>query len=306
MDWTDLAITVPVENIDEAAAVAQMVAGAGIYIEDYSDLEEKTLEIAHIDLIDEELIQKDRTKAVIHIYLAQDYSPAEPISYIGQRLESCGIPFEIATSGVKEENWATAWKRYYHPIELSEKLAICPSWENIAPKPGQKVICLDPGMAFGTGTHETTRLCLKLLESQLKEGMSMLDVGTGSGILAICAKLLGSGRTVGVDIDPVAVRTAKENAELNNCGDIELLCGDLAQDVEGRFDVICANIVADAILRLAKDLPQLMHEESVCVVSGIIDTRREEVEDGLKAAGLIPFEVELQNGWAAIACKKAV
>lgn len=306
MDWTDLAITVPVENIDEAAAVAQMVAGAGIYIEDYSDLEEKTLEIAHIDLIDEELIQKDRTKAVIHIYLAQDYSPAEPISYIGHRLEECGIPFVIATSGVKEENWATAWKRYYHPIELSEKLAICPSWENIAPKPGQKVICLDPGMAFGTGTHETTRLCLKLLESQLNSGMSMLDVGTGSGILAICAKLLGSGRTVGVDIDPVAVRTAKENAELNNCGDIELLCGDLAQDVEGQFDVICANIVADAILRLAKDLPQLMHENSVCVVSGIIDTRRREVEDGLRAAGLVPFEVELQNGWAAIACKKAV
>ena len=134
----------------------------------------------------------------------------------------------------------------------------------------------------------------------------MLDVGTGSGILAICAKLLGSGRTVGVDIDPVAVRTAKENAELNGCGDIELLCGDLAQDVTGSFDIICANIVADAILRLAKDMPHLMHKNSVCVVSGIIDTRRQEVEDGLRNAGLIPFAVELQNGWAAIACKKAV
>lgn len=306
MDWTDLAITVPVEKLDEAAAIAQMVAGAGIYIEDYSDLEEKTLEIAHIDLIDEELIQKDRSKAIIHIYLAQDYSPAEPIAYIGRRLEDCGIPFEISSSGVKEENWATAWKRYYHPIELSEKLAICPSWEEFSPRPGQKVICLDPGMAFGTGTHETTRLCLKLLESQLKEGMSMLDVGTGSGILAICAKLLGSGRTVGVDIDPVAVRTAKENAELNGCGDIELLCGDLAQDITGSFDIICANIVADAILRLAKDMPHLMHKNSVCVVSGIIDTRRQEVEDGLRKSGLIPFAVELQNGWAAIACKKAV
>jgi len=306
MDWTDLTVTVPTENIDEAAAIAQMVAGGGIYIEDYSDLEEKTLEIAHIDLIDEELIQKDRNHAVIHIYLPPDYSPAEPISFIGQRLESCGIKFEIATSGVKEENWSTAWKNYYHPIELSSKLAICPSWEEFDAKPGQKVICLDPGMAFGTGTHETTRLCLGLLEEHLTSGMSMLDVGCGSGILAICAKLLGSGRTVGVDIDPVAVRTARENAELNGCGDIELLCGDLATDIEGKFDVICANIVADAILRLAKDLPALMHDNSICAVSGIIDTRREEVEEGLKEAGLIPVKVELQNGWAAIACKKAV
>lgn len=306
MEWTDLSIKVSVENLDDAAAIAQMVSGSGIYIEDYSDLEEKTLEIAHIDLIDEELVAKDRSKAVVHIYLPPDYSPAEAISYIGKRLESCGIAFEITTDGVKEENWATAWKRYYHPIELSDKLAICPSWENFAPKKGQKTICLDPGMAFGTGTHETTRLCLKLLEDELKEGMSMLDVGCGSGILAICAKLLGSGRTVGVDIDPVAVRTAKENAALNGCGDIELTCGDLACDISGTFDVICANIVADAILRLAKDLPQLMHPNSVCAVSGIIDSRRQEVEEGLKAAGLIPFKVELQNGWAAIACKKAV
>jgi len=305
MDWTDLTITVSIKHLDQASAIAQMVSGSGIYIEDYSDLEQGTLEIAHIDLIDEDLIKKDRDKAIIHLYLPPDYSPAEPITFIGNRLESCGIEFEIATGGVKEENWSTAWKNYYHPIELSDKLAICPSWEQFAPKPTQKVIRLDPGMAFGTGTHETTRLCLKLLEANMDEGMSMLDVGCGSGILAICAKLLGSGRTMGVDIDPVAVRTANENAELNGC-DIEFYCGDLATGIKEQFDVICANIVADAILRLAKDLPHLMHDSSVCVVSGIIDTRKEEVEEGLRAAGLEPFTVELQNGWAAIACKKAV
>lgn len=306
MDWTELSITVPVAHIENASAIAQMVAGAGIYVEDYSDLEEKTLEIAHIDLIDEDLVKKDRNTAIIHIYLSPDQSPAEPISYIGSRLESCNIPFTISTAGVREEDWATAWKTYYHPIELSDKLAICPSWEDYTPKPNQKVICLDPGMAFGTGTHETTRLCLSLLEDALSEGMSMLDVGCGSGILAICAKLLGSGRTVGVDIDDVAVRVAKENAELNGCKDIELLCGDLATDIIGTFDVICANIVADAILRLAKDLPSLMHDKSICIVSGIIDTRRSEVEEGLIAVGLTPVRVEEQNGWAAIACKKAV
>jgi len=304
MDWTDLSVTLPVEYVEEASAIAQLVAGAGIAIEDYSDLEERTMEIAHIDLIDEELLAKDRTKAIIHMYIAPEQSPAEAIAFVGRRLEECGIPFNVSTNAVCEENWATAWKAYYHPIELSEKLAICPSWEKYEPREGQKVICLDPGMAFGTGTHETTRLCLSLLEQELKEGMSMLDVGTGSGILAICAKLLGSGRTVGVDIDEVAVRVAKENSELNHCVDIEYLCGDLAQDVEGKFDVICANIVADAILRLSKDLPKLMKDDGVCVVSGIIDTRSREVIDGLCEAGLSPVTIREENGWTAIACKK--
>ncbi|WMJ82625.1 50S ribosomal protein L11 methyltransferase [Oscillospiraceae bacterium LTW-04] len=306
MDWTELSITVPTAQAEDACAIAQMVAGGGIYLEDYSDLEEKTLEIAHIDLIDESLIKKDRSKAVIHLYLSPGQSPAEALAYIGSRLDNCGIPFSVDTTDVREEDWANAWKTYYHAIALSDKLAICPSWEQYTPAPGQKVICLDPGMAFGTGTHETTRLCLSLLEDALQPGMSMLDVGCGSGILAICAKLLGSGRTVGVDIDEVAVRVAKENAALNNCGDIDILCGDLATDIEGSFDVICANIVADAILRLAKDLPALMHEKSVCIVSGIIDTRCAEVEQGLMAAGLTPVRKALQNGWAAIACQKAV
>lgn len=306
MDWTELSITVPTAQAEEACAIAQMAAGGGIYLEDYSDLEEKTLEIAHIDLIDEELIKKDRSKAVIHLYLSPGQTPDETLSYIGSLLTSCGIPFSVATTGVREEDWANAWKTYYHSIALSDKLAICPSWEQFTPQPGQKVIHLDPGMAFGTGTHETTRLCLSLLEDVLQDSMSMLDVGCGSGILAICAKLLGSGRTVGVDIDEVAVRVAKENAAFNHCGDIEILCGDLATDIEGPFDVICANIVADAILRLAEDLPALMHEKSVCIVSGIIDTRRDEVEQGLIAAGLTPVRTALQNGWAAIACQKAV
>lgn len=306
MDWTDLAITVPVNRLCEAEAIAQMVSGAGLYIEDYSDLEEKTLEIAHIDLIDEALLKKDRSKAVIHIYFSPETSIAEHAAFIGRQLTSCGIPFEQSSNGVREQDWATAWKKYYHPIELSEKLAICPSWEHYSPKAGQKVICLDPGMAFGTGTHETTRLCLSLLENHLSSGMSILDVGCGSGILAICARLLGAGTAVGVDIDAVAVRTARENALLNGCRDIKFICGDLAQDITEQFDVICANIVADAILRLSNNLPALMHEKSVCIVSGIIEERCVEVQSGLVAQGLIPIEKRLENGWAAIACKKAV
>jgi len=305
MDWTDLAVTVPAARAEEAAAIAQLVAGAGIYIEDYSDLEEQARAIAHIDLIDEALVQKDRTKAVIHIYLAPDRLPAEAAAVLRERLSACGIAHAIETRGVHEEDWANAWKAYYHPIELSDRLAICPSWEAFEAKPGQKVLRLDPGMAFGSGTHETTRLCLCLMEESLAPGASMLDVGTGSGVLAICAKLLGSGRTVGVDIDETAVQVAKENAAQNGCGDAEFFCGDLARDVRGAFDVICANIVADAILRLAGDLPRLMAPGGVCIVSGVIDTRRDEVLAGLSAAGLLPETCREENGWVAIRCKKA-
>ncbi len=305
MDWTDLAVTLPVERVEEAAAIAQLAAGGGIYIEDYSDLEEQTKKIAHVDLIDEELVKKDRTKAVLHIYVAPGQSPAETAAFLEQRLSACGIGYSLSFTGVREEDWSTAWKSYYHPIELSDRIAICPTWEEYEARPGQQVIRLDPGMAFGTGTHETTRLCLALLEEYLKPGMSMLDVGCGSGILAICAGLLGSGRTVGVDIDPVAVRTAKENAAFNGCGEIGFFCGDLARDVAGPFDVICANIVADAILRLAGDLPRLMAEGGVCVVSGIIDTRKDEVLAGLRAAGLVPVALREESGWVAVACEKA-
>ena len=305
MDWVDLAVTVPVARVDEAADIAEVVATAGISIEDYSDLEQGAMEIAHIDLIDEDLIKKDRTHAILHLYLSPDRSPAEVREFLTARLDECGIEHSIALANVREEDWATAWKAYYHPIELSDKLVICPSWEHVDTRPGQQIICLDPGMAFGSGTHETTQLCLALMEKALRPGDAMLDVGCGSGILAICAKKLGAGRTVGVDIDEVAVRVAGENAEINACGDIEFVCGDLARDITGKFRVICANIVADAILRLAPDLPKLLDEGGRCIVSGIIDSRRDEVIAGLRAAGLSPVEIAERRGWVAIACERA-
>lgn len=303
MDWTQLSITVDTKDTDTAAAIAQMVAGGGIYIEDYSDLEEQTLAIARIDLIDEELRAKDKQKSIIHLYVAPDAQLGEYIRFVGDRLTAAGITFSLTTDSVRELDWSTAWKQYYHPIVLSDRIAVCPTWEEYSPAPGQQVIRLDPGMAFGTGTHETTRLCLLLVEEYLQQGDAMLDVGCGSGILAICAKLLGAGRTVGVDIDPVAVRTAADNCSQNNC-DIELVCGDLATDINGSFDLIAANIVADAILRLAPDIPKLLTRRGVCIFSGIIDSRKDEVLAGVTACGLTPFAVREENGWVAIAARR--
>ena len=298
-DWTDLKIAVPAERCGDAAAIAGLIAPDGLYIEDYSALEETVLEIAHIDLIDEELLLKDRQTAVIHLYLSPESSPAEPVSFLGCRLEAAGIPFSLTAGNLREEDWATAWKRYYHPLEVSPRLAICPSWEAFSPREGQIVLRLDPGMAFGTGTHETTRLCLELLEAALRPGMSMLDVGCGSGILAIAAKMLGSGETVAADIDPLAVRVAAENAERNGVS-LDLRCGDLAEQVSGTFDVVCANIVADAIIRLAPSLPALMKPSSAFIASGIIAERRADVETALRAAGLCPKEAREDKGWCAV------
>lgn len=299
MEWTDIQLVVSVDHLEKAAEIATMVAGAGIYIEDYSDLEQGAWEIAHIDLIDEDLLAKNRQEAIIHIYQAKDQSPAELLSFMSGRLEELEIPYRISMDNLREEDWATAWKKYYHPFSLTDKLAVCPSWEEYQPKAGQKVITLDPGMAFGTGTHDTTQLCLCLLEKYMVSGEDMLDIGTGSGILAIGAKLLGSGRTLGVDIDPVAVRVAKENAEINKVV-ADFSCSDLVTEQIGQFDVICANIVADVIIRLAPTLPALLKAGGRFIASGIIDTRKDDVLTAVEALGLYPKEIMEQKGWVAI------
>lgn len=306
MDYLELRVAVPAGRLDEAAAVAQLAAPGGIYIEDYSDLEQSVLAIARTDLIDEALRQKDRKIAVIHLYLPAG-QPAQPAAdFLRERLIACGIEFSLTDAPVSQEDWANSWKQYYRPIVLSDRLAVCPSWESLPQRAGQRVIRLDPGMAFGTGTHETTRLCLSLIEAYLTEGARVLDVGCGSGILAIAARLLGAGSAAGVDIDATAVRTARENAQRNSCGEIEFFVGDLAGGFDGTFDLICANITADAIVRLACDLPARMAADGVCILSGILAERRDEVALCLSLSGLVAVESRTENGWAALVCRRAV
>ena len=308
MDWTDVQITVPAKDIDTAAAIAQMVVPYGIYIEDYSDLTEEAPRIAHIDLIDEELLAKDRSNAVIHIYISPEQSPSEAIAYLAARLDQEPIPYRVDTGAVKEEEWATAWKDYYHPTPIGKKLVVCPTWEEYAPREGEVVLRLDPGMAFGTGTHHTTRLCAGMLEETVTPGCRLLDMGTGSGILSIAALLLGAKEAVGVDIDPVAVRTAGENARLNGFGPDRFtpLCGELARDkklaerIGGGFDLIAANIVADVIIAIAPAFRRHLRPGGIAVCSGIILPRKGEVLAALEEQGLSVSEVEERDGWCAV------
>ena len=198
MNWTDLKITVSTKDAETAEAIAQMAVPYGIYIEDYSDMLELVPQIAHIDLIDEDLLARSRTEAILHLYLPPEENPAEASAFLTHRLEAEGIPYRIETDQtLAEEDWANAWKRFYHPTHLGKRLVVCPSWEEYTPTPEELVMTLDPGMAFGSGTHHTTRLCCELLEQLPVEHTRILDMGTGSGILSIAALMLGAQEAVG-------------------------------------------------------------------------------------------------------------
>ena len=304
MEWTDIRITVPQQYAETAEAIATMVSNGGIYIEDYSDLEQQAWEIAHVDLIEQELLDKPRDIVIVHMYLAPDENPAEVLPLFRERLDAAGVPYTLDTAGVQQEDWQNAWKKYYHAMDIGSRLAIVPGWESY--DTDRIRITMDPGLAFGTGTHETTALCLELLDSLVQGGERVLDVGTGSGILAIAALKLGAREADGVDIDPMCVRTAGENAERNGVdGRFRVLVGDLSDKAESVYDIITANIVAAAILSLAPAVPALMAPGAKFICSGIIDERKDEVLAGLQASGLRPVEIKEKRGWVCILCEKA-
>lgn len=302
MNWTEITVKIPTEYTDTAAAIANMTVPYGIYIEDYSDLEAKAEEIAHIDLIDEELINKDRTEALIHIYISECDNAAEALAFLKERLTAENIPFSCGAEGVNDADWSENWKKYFHATEIGDKLAIVPSWEEYDNKENRKILHIDPGAAFGTGTHATTSLCLSMLENYVVEGSKMLDIGCGSGILSIASVLLGAETAVGVDIDAQSVKTAKENAELNNVsGKTEYIVGDLADKINGKYNVVCANIVADVVIRLLGDVRAFMEENAVLLVSGIIDARENDVLAAAEKHGFKVKEKQYKDNWCAFA-----
>ena len=196
---------------------------------------------------------------------------------------------------------------YYKPLHIGKKMVIVPAWEEYTPTEGEIIVRMDPGMAFGTGTHETTRLVIELLEQKVKQGARVLDVGCGSGILAICAKKLGAAECRAYDIDPVAVRVAREN--IKDSGEENVTCdvSDLLRGVDlagGKYDLICANIVADIIIRMAPDVGAYMKDDGVLLASGIISERAEEVMAAIRENGLTIAEVHEDNGWCALVVTK--
>lgn len=306
MDWTEIKITVPAADAGRAADIANMAVPYGLYLEDYSDLEQGAREIAHVDLIDEELLARDRTRAVVHLYISPEENPAEAAAFLRERYAAAGIGFELTTGEVSEEDWANNWKKYFKPLPVGGRLLICPTWEPVPPSGGRAVLRIDPGMAFGTGGHETTRLVLEALERHIRGGETLLDVGCGSGILSIAALLLGAERTAGVDIDALAVKTAVENGELNGMRPPRYTIhqGNLVDKIGGEYDIVAANIVADAIISLSADIPPFLKPGGVYIASGIIDTRERDVLAALERCGFEVTERYERGGWLCLVSKK--
>lgn len=304
MNWTEIIAEVNSSDLYTAENIANMTVPYGIYIEDYSALEQEVLEIAKIDLIDEELLRQDRTKGKIHIYISPEANPAESLAFLKERFEAEGIEYRLYSDECDVESCLENWKKYFNPINIGEKLLIRPVWRDDYDPQGRIVLNLEPGLAFGTGTHETTRLCLQALEKHVKKGDNMLDVGCGSGILSVAALLLGAEKATGIDIDPLAVKSSIENAQRNNVADRYTgIHGNLAEKANGCYDIITANIVADAIIMLSGDIEKLMNDKTIYIMSGIIDTRLDDVLSALPDTLEIIEQYE-EKGWICLAAIK--
>ncbi len=306
MSWTEVIVEVDADNIDLAGDIAQMVVPYGIYIEDYRNLEEETWEIANIDIIDEELLKKDRTKGFVHIYISPEENPLEATAFLSERYNAVSIKHKIDTKACKNEDWENNWKAYFKPIPVGEKLLIRPLWEEKVDAGDRKILDIEPGLAFGSGTHETTRLCLETLEKYIDEDKTVLDLGCGSGILSIASLLLGAKNATGVDIDKLAVKTARENGKVNGFDETKftVLNGNLADKVSGKFDVIVANIVADIIILFTAQVSDYLKDDGVFITSGIIDVREDEVKTAFEKYGFEIIARHEKNGWVCFECRK--
>lgn len=299
MDYRQIKVKCKTADLEKVCAVMSMIDN-GLMIEDYSDIEE-TFKNVYADLIEDDLLAADKTHSAVSVFISEERNPEESLYFLNERIAADDLDCEVEVINVSDEDWANSWKKYYHPIKAGNRIVIVPAWEEYEKKDGELILKMDPGMAFGTGTHETTRLVIKEIENYVKPGDTVLDVGTGSGILSIAASLLGATSVNAYDIDPTAVRIAKENAKDNGCNNITVDTSDLLSNVERKqYDLICANIVADIIIRMSKDLYKFAHENTVFIASGILTERRDEVLDAMNKTPFKYVSEISENGWCVI------
>lgn len=300
-EWIKLSLVGKQTDVEILTAVISMIEN-GVMIEDYSDVSTDGLYGA---LIDESILNADKTRVTVSVFIPAERSVAEARAFLAERIETLQLEAEIITEGMCEEDWAEAWKKYYHPIRIG-RVTVVPAWEEYTPEVGELILRMDPGMAFGTGTHETTRLVMEMLSEEIRGGERLLDVGTGSGILALTAAKLGADECYAYDIDPVAVRVARENIEKDGaknvyCGIADLLDG---VDTSSLYDFVVANIVADIILRLLPSLGSVMKVGARAILSGIIGERADEIRGVLEENGFSLVREASERDWYALLIQK--
>ncbi|MFS8540542.1 MAG: 50S ribosomal protein L11 methyltransferase [Tissierellales bacterium] len=310
MKWIEVQIKTTTELEEIVCGIMYDLGVSGLAIEDPNDILAFQQSEENWDFIDPELINQDYEGVIIKAYFPESDDITDKIELVRENIErnplietgkSLG---QVTVSEINDMDWAENWKKYYKPVRIGDKIVIKPSWEDYEQKDGDIVIELDPGMAFGTGTHETTILCVEALEKYVKKDAIVYDVGCGSGILSIVAAKLGAKKVIGIDIDDLSVKTSKENVKINGVEEIvEIVKGNLLDNVSGKADIIVSNIIAEIIINMIPNLKDYLIHNGIFIASGIITEKLEKVKEALVNNGFSIVEEKTMNDWAVIIAK---
>ena len=308
MQWAEVSVDTSHEATELVSEILQELGAAGVVIEDLALLNEY-IRSGLWDYTD--LKESEETEAVrVKAYWALDEELEGKLQRLAVRLDGLaahGIDTgagAVSWKAVADEDWAETWKEFFHTEKIGARTVIKPTWEEYEAGAGEIVAELDPGAAFGTGQHATTALCIRALEELVRPGMTVFDIGTGSGVLAIVAAKLGAKRVEAVDFDPVAVRVARENVRQNGAEDVVRTGqSDLLKSVEGEADLIIANIIADIIVRLFGEVEAHLAPDGTMLLAGIIEDRLQDVVEAAALHGFAVEKIEQEKGWAAIIVK---
>ena len=307
--WAEISIHTTQEATEAVAAVFHELGAGGVVIEDPDLIQSYRRSGNWTDCIFPDEPAVDFVTVVA--YLPSDEELPGKLRILSSRIDELAGhsldkgPGTIRWREVRETEWADSWKQYFHTSRIGEQFVVKPSWEEYTAQPGDLVLEMDPGMAFGTGTHGTTILCLESMEDMVRPGMTVFDIGAGSGILSIAAAKLGAARVAAIEYDAMATETARHNVTANGVGDVvEVSQGNLLDGVTGQADVIVANLIADLILKMAPAIPAHLAPSGCFLGSGIIKDRLPDVTDALARQGLTVTRVTEAGEWAAVvACR---
>lgn len=306
MKWVEIKIVTTEEASDAVSEMLTSIGAGGVSIEDPNEIRRQLESPGSLDYADEDFLNSLTEDVTIKAYFPSVTFGEGLVGLIKEKLSFISSFLDIGSgysgmSEVDDEDWATAWKKYYKPFGISERMVVKPSWEDYKAKEGETIIELDPGMAFGTGTHETTRLCAQMLEKYIKPGDRVIDLGCGSGILSIIAVKLGAEHVQAADIDEVAVKVTRENCAINGvAGKVTAIRGILDDLEKQKADVMAANIIADVIAGISPKVQDYVKEGGYLITSGIIKERKEEIIERYKALGYVVAESIELGEWVAI------